>query len=71
MTVELPAGASQPLDYWLAAVDASNVKFQREAGATKLGLFKAAAQVLAAPRILRKRLNGRPDHGIDSPLQRP
>ena len=57
MTVELPAGASQPLDYWLAAVDASNVKFQLEAGATKLGLFKAAAQVLAAPRILRKRLN--------------
>jgi aspartyl/asparaginyl beta-hydroxylase (cupin superfamily) len=71
MKGELPPGDSQPLDQWLAAIEASNITFQREAGAAKLGLFKAAAHVLAAPRLLRKRMIARPDRGLAPELQRP
>jgi aspartyl/asparaginyl beta-hydroxylase (cupin superfamily) len=71
MTGDLPTRIAQPLDHWLAAIDTSNAKFQREAGAAKLGLFKAAALVLAAPRVVRKRLTATQDRGIVPELQRP
>jgi len=71
MTGELPAGSARPLGHWLAAIDASNATFQREAGAAKLGLFKAAAKVLAAPRLVRKPTRPAPDRGLMADLQRP
>lgn len=71
MTGELPAETSRPLDQWLAAIDASNATFQLEAGAAKLGLFKAAGHVLAAPRIVRKGMTATPDRRIVPELQRP
>ena len=39
------------LDDWIAKIHAGNESFHEQTGATKLGLFKAAARLLAGPRI--------------------
>jgi aspartyl/asparaginyl beta-hydroxylase (cupin superfamily) len=44
----------QELDPWLTKIQAANVTFRKEIGATRLGLFRLAARLLAAPRTLRK-----------------
>jgi len=61
----------QELQPWLAKIQAGNAAFREEIGSTKLGLFSLAAQLLAAPRLLGKRLSGSTEACLPADLQWP
>jgi aspartyl/asparaginyl beta-hydroxylase (cupin superfamily) len=46
------------LDAWLEKIHGGNAAFREQTGATQLGLFKAAAGLLASPRLLAQALRG-------------